>query len=94
MLIVADSSALVALAVCEGLAWLDARFEQVCVPRAVFQECTIAGKPKSIELQLYLCEKVIEISQNTALITPAGLGIGEVEAMTLYRQYTGRCTIN
>lgn len=31
-------------------------------------------------------EKVIEISQNTALITPAGLGIGEVEAMTLYRQ--------
>lgn len=86
MLIIADSSALVTLAVCEGLTWLDARFEQVRVPRAVFQECTIVGKPKSTELQIYLREKVIEISQNTALITPAGLGIGEVEAMTLYRQ--------
>ncbi|HPY41826.1 MAG TPA: DUF3368 domain-containing protein [Thiolinea sp.] len=86
MLIVADSSALVALAVCDGLTWLDARFEQVSVPRAVFQECTIEGKPKAAELQVYLHDKVIEINQDMTLITPAGLGIGEVEAMTLYRQ--------
>lgn len=86
MLVVADSSALVALAACEGLAWLDARFEQVRVPRAVFQECTIAGKSQATELHTYLSDKIIEINPAMALITPSGLGLGETEAMTLYRQ--------
>ena len=34
MIIVADSSALVALAVCNGLHWLDTLYQQVRVPRA------------------------------------------------------------
>lgn len=86
MLVVADSSALVALAVCDGLSWLDLRFEKVFVPRAVFQECTIAGKPKADELRTYLSGKIVEINPKMTLITPSGLGLGEIQAMSLYQQ--------
>lgn len=62
MPVVADSSALVALTSCDGLVWLDLRFEKICVPSAVFEECTIAGKPKADELKAYLSGKIIELS--------------------------------
>lgn len=44
MLIVADSSALVALALCDGLELLDRLFEDVRVPQAVYDEVVVAGK--------------------------------------------------
>lgn len=86
MLVVADSSALVALASCNGLAWLDLRFEKICVPSAVFEECTITGKPKADELKAYLSGKIIELSPEHILVTPSGLGLGELQAMSLYQQ--------
>jgi predicted nucleic acid-binding protein len=45
MLIVADTSALLALASCDSLSFLDILFEEVRVPSAVFEECAVPGKP-------------------------------------------------
>lgn len=85
MLVVADSSALVSLAVCDGLHWLDIRFQEVRVPVAVFNECTVAGKPKADTLRHYLQDKTVAVGLCEAIITPSGLGDGELEAMSLYR---------
>jgi predicted nucleic acid-binding protein len=44
MLIIADSSALVALALCNGLELLDRLFAEVRVPQAVYDEVIVDGK--------------------------------------------------
>jgi predicted nucleic acid-binding protein len=85
MLVVADSSALVSLAVCDGLQWLDIRFREVRVPEAVFEECTVTGKPQAGVLRQYLQGKTLPISLSETVITPSGLGNGELEAMSLYK---------
>ena len=48
MLLVADASALIALATCDGLSWLDALFGEVLVPEAVYREVTLADKPQAM----------------------------------------------
>ena len=45
MLIIADSSALVALALCDGLTFLDQLFDEINVPQSVFEEVIVKGKP-------------------------------------------------
>ena len=45
MLIVADSSPLITLAICEGLFLLDGLFDEIAVPQAVYQEVVFEGKP-------------------------------------------------
>ncbi len=47
MLVVADSSALVALALCDGLNLLDQLFDEVKVPQAVDDEVVVKGKPEA-----------------------------------------------
>ncbi len=86
MLVVADTSALLALAACESLELLDALFHEVRVPPAVFRECTEAGKPSADVLGSYLRERVAEVNLEAFVIAAAGLGRGELEAMAL-----GRC---
>lgn len=54
MILIADSSALIALSVAESLHFLDQLFGAVWVPQAVFDECTFEGKPQSLELRHYL----------------------------------------
>jgi hypothetical protein len=85
MIIVADSSALVALAVCNGLHLLDALYQQVRVPRAVFEECVIAGKPAAEKLRAYLSDKTVDVDLSALVITANGLGAGELQAMALYK---------
>lgn len=85
MLIVADSSALVALALCNGLELLDRLFEQVRVPQAVYDEVIVEGKPAAQMLQAYLQGKVVPVPLENVVITGAGLGRGEIEAMALYK---------
>jgi predicted nucleic acid-binding protein len=85
MLVVADTSALVALAACDALSLLDHLFQEVRVPLAVFRECTVPGKPEAERLDTYLQAKVIEIDLQDFVITVAGLGRGELEAMALYK---------
>jgi predicted nucleic acid-binding protein len=85
MLVVADTSALLALAACESLPLLDALFQEVRVPSAVFEECTVAGKPFSDELRTYLQDRVTTVDLTEFVIAAVGLGAGELEAMALYK---------
>lgn len=85
MIIVADSSALVALAACDGLHWLDALYKEVRVPSAVFEECVVAGKPEAEKLRAYLSDKTVDIDLYDLVITANGLGAGELQAMALYK---------
>ena len=86
MLVVADTSALLALAACERLELLDALFQEVRVPPAVFRECTEAGKPGADVLGAYLRDRVAEVDLDAFVIAAAGLGRGELEAMALYKR--------
>ncbi|RPH55819.1 DUF3368 domain-containing protein [bacterium] len=86
MLVIADTSALVALAACDGLSLLDALFQTVYVPPAVFRECTAPGKPESDRLERYLRDKVSEVDLAQFVIAASGLGEGELEAMALYKR--------
>ncbi len=85
MIVVADSSALVALAASDTLSLLDQLFQTVCIPPAVFLECTVAGKPEAARLEAYLEDKVAHLDLKEFVIAAAGLGQGELEAMALYK---------
>lgn len=85
MLVVADSSALLALASCEGLPLLDPLFQEVWVPSAVFAECTVVGRPHSEALRTYLEGKINSVDLSSFVIAAVGLGTGELEAMALYK---------
>lgn len=86
MLIVADTSALMALAAGDALSLLDSFFQEVCVPPAVFRECTVPGKPEAERLEGYLRGKVLEVDLKDFVIAAIGLGQGELEAMALYKR--------
>jgi predicted nucleic acid-binding protein len=86
MLVVADSSALVSLAACRSLSLLDALFQDVRIPRAVFVECTVPSKPYADELGATLHSRVVEIELADLVIAAGGLGKGELEAMALYKR--------
>jgi uncharacterized protein len=86
MIIVADSSALVALATCDALHLLDALFEVVRVPQKVFDECIVENKLQAEKLAIYLQDKILPITPTNTLQLPSNLGQGEIEAMTLYLQ--------
>jgi uncharacterized protein len=78
MLVVADTSALLALAACDGLALLTELFREVRVPSAVFQESTVSGKPHADELRVFLEDKVTSVNLTVAPQTlpdnPSGRG--------------------
>lgn len=86
MIIIADSSALVAVATCQALDALDSLFGTVLVPTAVYDEVCAQGKPQASILKAYLSGKVhtIDLSQHKLQKT-SGLGKGELEAMALYK---------
>ncbi len=85
MLIIADSSALVALALCDGLPLLDKLFDDTKVPQTVFEEVIVKGKPAADILQAYLKGKTVPVDTTHLIITPARIGSGELEAMSLYK---------
>ncbi len=85
MLIIADSSALVALAICDGLRLLDQLFEEIKVPQTVFNEVIVEGKPAWEILRAYLSGKTVFVDLTNVVITSGGLGQGEIEAMVLYK---------
>ena len=86
MLVVADTSALVALAACDALPLLDQLFQDVRVPPVVFRECTVPGKREAERLATYLQERVVDIDLSQFVIAIAGLGQGELEAMALFKR--------
>ncbi|QLQ31825.1 MAG: hypothetical protein HZT40_09765 [Candidatus Thiothrix singaporensis] len=83
MLIIADTSALIAISTCDGLHWLDTLFQQLLVPRAVFDEASAADKPQAEKLKQYLADKVTDTDLHELVIAAPGMGKGELEAMAL-----------
>lgn len=86
MLVIADSSALIALATCDGLDLILQVFDDIRVPKAVYQEVVVEGKSQSAALKAFLSERVVEVDVTHWVLAAGGLGQGEIEAMALYKQ--------
>ena len=86
MILVADSSALVALSVCSSLTLLDQLFKEVIVPEAVFLEVVKSEKPEAKILENYLREKVHKVNMHDFIYLDGNADAGETEAMLLYKQ--------
>jgi predicted nucleic acid-binding protein len=86
MLIIADSSALIALATCQGLEILLRLYADVKVPQAVYDEVAAPEKPLATTLALFLAGKVEKVEIDHWVLAAGDLGQGEIEAMALYKQ--------
>jgi len=86
MILVADASALIALATCDSLALLEAIFGDVLVPEAVHNEVTSFEKPQSVRLQAYLKGKVRPVDMQHYVYLDAFADAGETQAMLLYKE--------
>jgi len=86
MLIIADSSALIALATCDGLDVLLQVYDDVKVPEAVYVEIVAPEKPQSDSLGSFLFGRVVKVDTGRWVLAAGGLGRGEIEAMALYKQ--------
>ena len=86
MIIVADTSALIALSVCKSLDLLEKLFEKVVVPQSVFKECIIKNKSQSEQLYKFLKDKIETIDKTLFLNLPSNLGQGEISSMLLYKK--------
>jgi predicted nucleic acid-binding protein len=85
MLIVCDSSPLIALAKCDKLDILDSLFEEVVIPVQVCHEFSVSGKPESAKIITWAQGKINEpgdavlLKANTLSLDP-----GEIAAIALY----------
>jgi len=86
MLIIADSSALIALATCEGLEILLRLYDDVKVPQAVYDEVAAPKKPLAEVLAAFLAGRVEKVDTTQWVLAVGDLGQGKIEAMALYRQ--------
>jgi predicted nucleic acid-binding protein len=86
MILVADASALIALATCDSLTLLEAIFGDVLVPEAVFSEVTALDKPQSMRLRSYLHGKVRAVDMQRFVYLDAFADVGETQAMLLYKE--------
>lgn len=85
MILVADASALIALATCDGLEWLNAIYGEVLVPELVFKEVAFADKPQAKRLHAYLQGKVRSVDMSDFVFLDAYADAGETQAMLLYK---------
>lgn len=86
MVIIADSSALISLAVCNKLELIEKLFDNIYVPQAVYEEIDVKNKPEANKLKVFLKNKVQKIDLSNYIISSLKLGIGELEAMALYKK--------
>ena len=85
MILVADASALIALATCDSLILLDALFGEVVVPQAVYLEVAQPDKPQGVRLEHYLQNKVRSVDMSGFVYLDAYADLGETQAMLLYK---------
>jgi predicted nucleic acid-binding protein len=85
VIIIADSSPLVALALCDCLDVLDALFGEVRVSQTVFEEVTVGNKAGSVKLANYLQGKVKESSLDLHIIGGDTIDKGELTSIVLYK---------
>jgi predicted nucleic acid-binding protein len=86
MILIADASALIALASCDSLAVLDALFGTVVVPEAVYFEVAAGDRPQSERLRTYLTGKVRAVDMQRYVYLDAFADAGETQAMLLYKE--------
>lgn len=86
MLIIADSSALIALATCDGLNVILQVYDDIKVPEAVYAEIVAPEKPQSDALGIFLSNRVVKVDTTRWVLAAGGLGRGEIEAMALYKE--------
>jgi predicted nucleic acid-binding protein len=86
MLVIADSSALVALATCDALDVLTQVYEDIRAPTAVYDEVAVPEKPQGAMLSSFLAGRVVSVDITRWVVAASGLGQGELEAMALYKQ--------
>ena len=84
MILIADSSALIALSIVNKIDVLEKLFDQVFVPKAVFEEISVNNKDESKQLYYYCKNRVVEIV--SMIDFNVSLGKGESEAMVLYKE--------
>lgn len=84
MLVIADSSALVALATCDALDVLVQIYEDVRAPTAVYDEVAVPEKPQGVVLATFLAGRVVSVDLSRWIVAAGGLGRRELEAMALY----------
>ena len=85
MILIADTSALISLSVCNSLQLLDDIFIKVVVPEEVFIEATKSNKPEAKLLKKYLHDKVMKVDMNDFIYLDGYVDAGETEAMKLYK---------
>lgn len=85
MIIICDSSALIALASCQSLSLLEKLFDKVYVSRWVYDEICQTGKPFYLELKSYFSDKIYDFSLNEKDEILSKLDIGEASAILLYQ---------
>ena len=86
MIIIADTSALIALSTCEALYLLEKMFVKIVVSQAIYDECVVPNKSQSEKLQNYLKDKIETTDEDILLLLPSNLGQGEISAMLLYKK--------
>jgi len=84
MILIADSSALVALSIIDKLELLEILFGSVYIPTAVFNEISKKDKPESKRLTEYGMGRVIDVTKQVNF--NISLGLGESEAIILYKE--------
>lgn len=85
MVVVADSSALIALATCQALELLTKLYDDIKVPQGVYDEVATPDKPQAQDLAVFLAGHIVKVDTSQFVLAAAGLGKGEVEAMALYK---------
>ncbi|HRJ54392.1 MAG TPA: DUF3368 domain-containing protein [Candidatus Thiothrix moscowensis] len=85
MIIVADASPLVALAICDCLDVLEQLFNEVKVSQTVYEEVTIGNKPGSDKLAAYLQGKIVGLNLDNYIIGGDSLDKGELTSIALYK---------
>jgi predicted nucleic acid-binding protein len=84
MIVVADASPLIALAIIEKIEILNTVFDKVIIPKAVFTEITQQGKPFSGELKEFCKGKVLNVKNKLVVkILQHSIDPGEAEAIAL-----------
>jgi predicted nucleic acid-binding protein len=85
MLIICDSSPLIALAKCDTLEILDNLFEKVLIPEQVYREFSFSGKSEAEKITAWAQGKVEKPGDSSlALANALSLDPGETEAIALY----------
>ncbi|MDR0873896.1 MAG: DUF3368 domain-containing protein [Prevotellaceae bacterium] len=85
MIIVCDTSPIVALAIINELPLLDKIFDNVLIPQTVFNELTVGDKPQAEKLYVWAKDKICAATDKHLFQTyNMILDAGESEAMTLY----------